>query len=726
MKSFKTLNKKLGETYELKAELNSDVPLVRKEAIKKVIASMTIGKDVGGLFPDVLKCIQTTDVELKKLVYLYLMMHATGHADLVVLAVNTFCKDCRDENELVRALAIRTMGCLRVPGLLDHLLDSLCQAIRDDSPYVRRAAVMCVAKVIDLSPEGVADAGFVKDIYDMILETEKNSTVVAAAVCALVDISDRTLSSPDQGHTETHFETKFLSNDGVTIDYKMTDRLLSVLGDCNEWGQIEILQTLSTPPFHRKRVDQSVDLHPGSQDEHYHSKDIEQLQIRERIIDTILPRLQHANPELVLCSIKVILANVIGYDELVQKVRAKVTSALLALMMTPYSELQYAALVSILHITTFETFREVVNFPPQAIRCFFLKFNDPSYVKAAKIDLMVHLVTSNNYESVLDEFADYARHEVDMIVNSKAILAISHVAQICPSSQEHGYLLLSELTNNCQSPQQLSNLMVALRHFLPSNHIQISSLLQATLPTEEFTMNIWLESIDDAGLGALFSMIGYLSLTLSDERGSSALMPESFSMAIKVSVSQFVAEKTLGSSESDVELLTCVLRMYVGEVFSTQYVKSTVLSAFMDSTSADLRDRACIYKRILDGFGDGTRSGAFLSKLVRSAFRAESSHLESTDPEGNGDKVPIPYQNVPLHHIGCVSSFVPRGGYWNQTRRNAYTTEPFASPSSSVGPTKAAPMPDLLSLSDEVESGPFRGGYFSPASTSGTVDLLGD
>lgn len=45
----------------------------RKEAIQKTIMAMTLGKDVSALFPDVLKNIATTDLDQKKLVYLYLM-----------------------------------------------------------------------------------------------------------------------------------------------------------------------------------------------------------------------------------------------------------------------------------------------------------------------------------------------------------------------------------------------------------------------------------------------------------------------------------------------------------------------------------------------------------------------------------------------------------------------------------------------------------------------------
>ncbi len=81
-----------GEIYELRNDLNSDNRLVKKEAVKKVIASMTVGKDVGNLFADILKCMQTDDMELKKLVYLYLINYAKTQPDLVIMAVNTFCK----------------------------------------------------------------------------------------------------------------------------------------------------------------------------------------------------------------------------------------------------------------------------------------------------------------------------------------------------------------------------------------------------------------------------------------------------------------------------------------------------------------------------------------------------------------------------------------------------------------------------------------------------------
>lgn len=41
-----------GENFELRADLNSEYREKRADAIKRVIANMTVGKDVSGLFPD--------------------------------------------------------------------------------------------------------------------------------------------------------------------------------------------------------------------------------------------------------------------------------------------------------------------------------------------------------------------------------------------------------------------------------------------------------------------------------------------------------------------------------------------------------------------------------------------------------------------------------------------------------------------------------------------------
>ena len=62
----------------------------KKEAAKQVIAMMTIGKDVSALFPHMVKCMATQSIELKKLVYLYIINYAKTNPNLTTMAVNSF------------------------------------------------------------------------------------------------------------------------------------------------------------------------------------------------------------------------------------------------------------------------------------------------------------------------------------------------------------------------------------------------------------------------------------------------------------------------------------------------------------------------------------------------------------------------------------------------------------------------------------------------------------
>jgi AP-1 complex subunit beta-1 len=46
-------------------------------------------------------------------------------------------KDSEDSNPLIRALAIRTMGCLRAEKILDYLLEPLKKGLKVDNLYLR-------------------------------------------------------------------------------------------------------------------------------------------------------------------------------------------------------------------------------------------------------------------------------------------------------------------------------------------------------------------------------------------------------------------------------------------------------------------------------------------------------------------------------------------------------------------------------------------------------------
>ena len=60
--------------------------------MKKIVANMTMGNDMSPLFPDVISCMQVPVLEVKKMVYLYLINYAKSKPDMALLAVNTFVK----------------------------------------------------------------------------------------------------------------------------------------------------------------------------------------------------------------------------------------------------------------------------------------------------------------------------------------------------------------------------------------------------------------------------------------------------------------------------------------------------------------------------------------------------------------------------------------------------------------------------------------------------------
>ena len=123
-------NSKNTEINELQAELNSMKIDHQKEAMKQIIASMTIGKDVSALFAHVVKCMRTPSVELKKLIYLYIINYAKAKPDITLLAVNSFNTDAMDKTSpLIRALAVRTMGCIRVTEVVSYLFETLKKSL---------------------------------------------------------------------------------------------------------------------------------------------------------------------------------------------------------------------------------------------------------------------------------------------------------------------------------------------------------------------------------------------------------------------------------------------------------------------------------------------------------------------------------------------------------------------------------------------------------------------
>ena len=71
------------------------------------------------------------------------------------MVINLFRKDALQGSALIKGLAVRTMGCLRVEKLNEYLSEPVKACLKDKDAYVRKCAAFCVAKLYELSPEMV-------------------------------------------------------------------------------------------------------------------------------------------------------------------------------------------------------------------------------------------------------------------------------------------------------------------------------------------------------------------------------------------------------------------------------------------------------------------------------------------------------------------------------------------------------------------------------------------
>ncbi|OJD15387.1 hypothetical protein AJ78_04357 [Emergomyces pasteurianus Ep9510] len=386
-----------GETFELRAGLVSQYAWERKESIQKTIMAMTLGKDVSSLFPDVLKNIATNDLDQKKLVYLYLMNYAKSHPDLCILAVNTFVQDSEDPNPLIRALAIRTMGCIRVEKMVDYMEEPLWKTLRDESPYVRKTAAICVAKLFDLNPTICLENGFLERLQELI--GDPNPMVVANCVTALAEIN------------ETAPETKAL-----TITPNTLRKMLMALNECTEWGRVAVLSSLAD----------------------FRTTDVKEA---ENICERVAPQFQHINASVVLAAVKVVFLHMkIINPETAQSYLKKMAPPLVTLVSSA-PEVQYVALRNIDLLL-----QSKPNILDKELRVFFCKYNDPPYVKFQKLDIMVRIANERNVDQLLAELKEYAL-EVDMDFVRRAVRAIGQTAIKIETATEKCVATLLDLIN---------------------------------------------------------------------------------------------------------------------------------------------------------------------------------------------------------------------------------------------------------------------------------------
>jgi AP-1 complex subunit beta-1 len=422
------------------------------------------------------------------------------------------------------------MGCIRVDKITEYLCEPLRKCLRDEDAYVRKTAAVCVAKLYDISSSMVEEQGFLDLLKELL--SDSNPMVVANAVAALSEINESSASG-----------TPLVELNSATIN-----KLLTALNECTEWGQVFILDSLAnyTPKDEREAIS---------------------------ISERITPRLAHANAAVVLSAIKVLmkLLEILSADSEFCSTLTKKLAPPLVTLLSSESEVQYVALRNINLIV-----QKRPDILKHEMKVFFVKYNDPIYVKLEKLDIMIRLANQSNIAQVLSELKEYAT-EVDVDFVRKAVRAIGRCAiKVEPSAERCVSTLLELIQTKVNYVVQEAIVVIKdIFRKYPNKYESIISTLCENLDTldepEARASMVWIigeyaERIDNA-----------------DE------LLDSF-------LEGFQDE----NAQVQLQLLTAVVKLFLKRPADTQELVQHVLSlATQDSDNPDLRDRGFIYWRLL-------------------------------------------------------------------------------------------------------------------------------
>lgn len=378
-------------------------------------------------------------------------------------------------------------------------------------------------------PEHTKESGFIKLLQGLL--QDGNAIVVANAAAALYEIS----KEAGKNYIKTNKET--------------IGKLLNAVNETNEWGQIYILESIIN---YKPKEDKEA----------------------EEIIERIVPRLQHANPAVVLGATK----NVLHFLEFVdlkanQDAILKKLSAPLITLLSAEPEIQYVALLNILLIL-----QQIPNVFEKNVKMFFCRFSDPIYVKLTKIDVMVAVADASNVDLIVSELHQYC-NDMDQDLVRRSVRAIGQVVVKVERVAKKGVEALREHINHeAGSESVLQEAVIVACKIFRKYPKKFDTLIKDICAQ--------MKRIDEPESKSAFIWI----------LGEYAEKIDGVEQMLAHYIESFADETTFVC----LQILTAAVKMYIKKPDDCEEMVMNVLHLASEvSSNPDLRDRGYIYWRML-------------------------------------------------------------------------------------------------------------------------------
>ena len=192
--------------------------------MKWLLASISKGRNVSDFYPHVVKLVGATSLEVRKMVYMYLVQYANYDPttrELSLLSINSFQRGLADSEQLIRALALRVLTSIRIADIVQIQILGIQKCATDRSPYVRKCAANALCKL-----HGRSDS-LQKEVLLQILAdflAYDDATMVLTAACIAL--------------TE-------LCPDRLDLLHPAFGKICHLLTDMDEWGQVIVIDLLA-------------------------------------------------------------------------------------------------------------------------------------------------------------------------------------------------------------------------------------------------------------------------------------------------------------------------------------------------------------------------------------------------------------------------------------------------------------------------------------------------
>lgn len=507
----------------------------KRELFKKVISYMTIGIDVSSVFSEMVMCSATSDIVLKKMCYLYVGNYAKNNPDLSLLTINFLQRDCKDEDPMIRGLALRSLCSLRVENLVEYLVGPLGSGLNDSNSYVRTVAAVGVLKLYHISASTCIDADFPAMLKHLMLN-DPDAQVVANCLSALQEIWSLEASKSEEVVRERE----------VLLSKTVVYYLLNRIKEFSEWAQCIVLELVA------KYV-------PSDSNEIFD------------IMNLLEDRLQHANGAVVLATIKLFLQLTLSMTDVHQQVYERIKAPLLTLVSSGSPEQSYAVL-SHLHLLVM---RAPFIFSSD-YKHFYCQYNEPFYVKKLKLEMLTAVANESNTYEIVTELCEYAAN-VDIPIARESIRAVGKIAlqQYDVNAIVDRLLQFLEMEKDYVTAETLVLVKDLLRKYPQWSHDCIAVV-----------GNISSKNVQEPkAKAALIWMLGEYAQDMQDAP-----------YVLQSLVENWDEEH---SAEVRLHILTAVMKCFLRRPPETQKALGAALAAGLADFHQDVHDRALFYYRLL-------------------------------------------------------------------------------------------------------------------------------